>query len=579
MNTSFGPWTTTMVRGSRTQLSTFWRQRMALLPAVRAARTPQSAAAIFALFVGVVALGVWPMFRAMPVLAEAPPAEKNAENQGAKPKAESPPAGAATRDGARGSNEITPAKNPFPYRFESLSDEKDLAASVFKFRLHVPKGVRFGIQLEGRDADEHHGGGGGTHFESETDEPLVMTIKFTRRDGKSGSAVISKDELVDYAIDCPKAYPYGISSIINMPFVNTDPADLKLEMPASATDWGGQSEFVRRVVLVYAKSARKEDFKESRPRFEIGLHVVNKEERKASIAKEEPLARLEHLWRGNERRIGSVALRCRHISNGASGLRGLSRAEFDAALADLDLAARPDDLIQFCDRVRSQRLDGLPWGITEFSCLGPKFRETTSDATGKLREVRVSDGDLDVIYSLDNSQADAWLPGDSVRGHTSIADFVSFPELLGRKSSLVVEEANGKLNIHGEAFNMEVDASTGFIRRSLSQHGDDANESLYFGCDLYPGGVFFPRAVVGAHFSKDRLSNLQVMVIEKAGLNESLPQDTFRLSVPAKTRVWDHRHDTFRSHFLGVTTEANTDLAKFLAAKDAAKAAPTREGK
>jgi thiol-disulfide isomerase/thioredoxin len=108
MPSQFGPWTTAMYCGRYPQLSTFWRQWMARLPAVRAARTPQSAAAIFGLLVGVVALGVWPMFRVMPVLAEAPPAEKNAEHQDAKPNADSPPAGAADSKGNAPSIQGTP---------------------------------------------------------------------------------------------------------------------------------------------------------------------------------------------------------------------------------------------------------------------------------------------------------------------------------------------------------------------------------------------------------------------------------------------------------------------------------------
>jgi hypothetical protein len=114
-----------------------------------------------------------------------------------------------------------------------------------------------------------------------------------------------------------------------------------------------------------------------------------------------------------------------------------------------------------------------------------------------------------------------------------------------------------------------VDEETGFVRRLAARtcEGRTRRIHLQSGPVTYPGGVVFSKVYTQIScYTNCEVSNLQIVIIDQASLNQPIKEDVFRVFVPSGTTVVDAiknpgAQNVFRAK------EDISDIAAFLKTK------------
>lgn len=106
----------------------------------------------------------------------------------------------------------------------------------------------------------------------------------------------------------------------------------------------------------------------------------------------------------------------------------------------------------------------------------------------------------------------------------------------------VTEREDGRLELVGSEIELVVERSTGIVRRWLEmQRSMPLQEVFQEGTIDAPGGISLPMFVAAFGYREGQLDSLRLTIVDDIRLNTPVPEDTFSVTAPARSRILDKR--------------------------------------
>ena len=172
---------------------------------------------------------------------------------------------------------------------------------------------------------------------------------------------------------------------------------------------------------------------------------------------------------------------------------------------------------------------------------------------GPLTYVHLSD--LSLIVSSGNKQIHVYDPGRTPTSPESLSIFRSpmksradghLPTRAERDGQVAHLESNIPPSPRRGAVTTRstVDWATGVpLMRSHSFDSKLQQETIYSGLTTFSGGVTLPRFSTIIRYEQDRVSTIDLAILEDAAFNEPIPEQAFQQGKPENWKVFDYRGD------------------------------------
>ncbi|QDT09211.1 hypothetical protein [Stieleria marina] len=161
--------------------------------------------------------------------------------------------------------------------------------------------------------------------------------------------------------------------------------------------------------------------------------------------------------------------------------------------------------------------------------------------TGKVIDRHLDDGVNEIRCGAFNRQCNVYMSGKSRIHLPSVFSILSRPippgtEEMTRENDRLVYSKE----IQGGSFRIEQDATSGLVhlREYLHANGGESRWQL---APFQVGALSIPRVIVSGDYRDGKLSRAKVFFIDDVQLLDSIPPETFGMSVPAGTSVFDER--------------------------------------
>ena len=459
----------------------------------------------------------------------------------------------------------------------------DRDTATLRFKVNEPSGSRFYVSYLNRGI---RGAAGFSHvWEIAGDKGTVVELSFGYRPefqgDRSVSPLESSEEMLNFKVDVQNCVGSPcLSTIVSAPLYRAPRDERQLISPNSAAaDFAVGENRARRLLLVTTKSAdaKPKDGKELatfEPRTELLVQFANE----STVAKPDPWTQLQMRWLRQGDEIGSAHIKYRAFRTGDHSLAPLSQARVNEILAAADLDRHPENFADAVRKVmsvetRERPVADKPWAQGEFFTLGLRTRDELADFF-----IRVYDGEWDFAYSVRNNQINVHRADESHMARTTVRDFRLTPPQFSRTKPEIKQLAGGDVEVSSGADNRSTvsvaNPATGFIRRSsylikseaLEQASkfESARDYFQFGAKTYPGRIVFPSLIVKTGYVNDRLTSLEMIMIESAEFNDSMQKKDLELAAPAKTHVFLFDKDPVKEpKFIALPKDVD-DVAEFL---------------
>ncbi len=224
---------------------------------------------------------------------------------------------------------------------------------------------------------------------------------------------------------------------------------------------------------------------------------------------------------------------------------GINPSELQTELQQLDSDQVPD-LLGLLSELAESQVRASPGTI---AVAGNRRREDISHENpdgGSHIYSSIVNGPHALFYGSANNQINVLDAASSRRGFTSLRDFVPAAMLSHRRPPLTEPQVAGNrvlFNVQqGQTlFSLKADLATGFVYEQFRTTKAGFNVSHYFAPKKLPNGAYLPQAHIQFESRNEKLTRLDVHLIDKVTLFDAIPPDTFALSVPAGSNIFDQR--------------------------------------
>ncbi len=167
-------------------------------------------------------------------------------------------------------------------------------------------------------------------------------------------------------------------------------------------------------------------------------------------------------------------------------------------------------------------------------------RKYTYGAT-VYHDYHLTDGENEIRFGSTNRQCNVYKAGQSRIHLPSVFGLLARPIPAGSEDvkrqgdRLVLEKAE-----NGRSYRMEQDAESGFVHFREYLHAK-GGESLWQLAPFQVRGLSFPKIVIEGNYRDGKLLRAKVTFIDEVQLLDSIPAETFAMSLSAGTNVFDER--------------------------------------
>ncbi len=449
-----------------------------------------------------------------------------------------------------------------PIKIENIEQAPsiDRGTTTFHFKVNEPAGTRFYVSYQHRDV---RGGASTNHvWQIEGDKGAEVELSFGYRSEYNGdrsvSPLESSEEMLEYRVNVKGCIGSpGLVTIVSAPLYRTPPEERQMFLPKSSTDDGAlTADGARRLLLAVpkldaAEQGKSTDLGNREPCTEliIGFH------KDPPSAKPDPLQHLFANWSRQSQEVGAAHIKYRMLRTGGSSFAPLSQARVNEILSAVDLDNHPENFADTAQKLlsvdaREKPIFDKPWAEGEFFMLGLRTHDQLSSF------IRVYDGEWDFNYSVPNNQISVHRAGESSMARTTLGEFRIRPpditnfkpdlKLLPSGDAVLSSSAGGNSSTQWTAV-----PSTGFIRRSSfvfeskpsseaqsAKPNRTARDEFQYAPKTYPGRIVFPSLLIKTRYSNDKLTSLEMLLIDSAEFNDSIQKNQLELAAPANAKVF-----------------------------------------
>lgn len=264
-------------------------------------------------------------------------------------------------------------------------------------------------------------------------------------------------------------------------------------------------------------------------------------------SRDEEVNRIRLLWQQQSNEIVSGKFEVILFRYSDSSAKLLSRAEAIRRLKSIGNSASPlsveplfDDVAQRGWKKEQSNLWGTPIDVT---IDGSKIANSYWKAKGK--SVRVYDGESEIDYRAVNRQASI-TAGRSWVHQVDIATIHVVPNhrVASEKSTTLepLDEGRNAILRSGGA-TVWFDRASGFVHQlTVSGHEGVIHEVLQFG-PTEVEGITLAKTVAELNIENDNVRMMSIYLINPISINKAIPDEAFRVDVPANTVIRDYRKD------------------------------------
>ena len=463
----------------------------------------------------------------------------------------------------------------------------DRGTATFRFKVDAPAGTRFYISYQ------HQGVRGAASTNSiweiaganGADVELSLGYRPEFQGDRSVSVLDSSEARLEYRLNvkgCTNSP--GHVTIVSAPIFRTATEERQVFLPKSSSDdFATTEDGTRRLLLAVPKVEGGEQKGPANPPTRVPrTELIVGLDKAAPHAEPDPLQQLLVRWGRQRDEVGTAHIRYRISRGGGGTLAPLSQARVNEILAAADLDNHPENFADAIRKmmsvdVREQSRMDKPWSEAEFYMLGLRTRDEIASSF-----IRIYDGEWDFDYDLHNNQISVHRAGESHAKRQTLRDFRLAPPQFGDNKPEIkllpsgdAELTNGVGGKYSALWTAS--PSTGFIHghsHAIEPGSDDptsrvkfARDEFQFGAKTYPGRIVFPNLIVRTGFVSDKLTSLEMILIDSAEFNDSMQKSQLNLSAPAKAKVFLMKKDPVKPpKFLSLPKDVD-DVAGFLHAQ------------